>query len=146
MPPDPAIAPLINSRLLAFYITAYYVVVDYDALFASPFPSIIGAVYFQATENKAVTLVLLLLLLAPAFFSCFSYFLANIRLLYGFARSGGLPLRSWFAKVDTKRNIPINMLYVSTLINFLLGFIYLGSRAGFSIILGSSGIFYGELN
>lgn len=53
-----------------------------------------------------------------------------------------VPHRAWFAKIDTKRNIPTNMLYVSTLVNFLLGFIYLGSAAGFNIILGSSGIFY----
>ncbi|KAH6955784.1 amino acid/polyamine transporter I [Ilyonectria sp. MPI-CAGE-AT-0026] len=128
--------------LLAFYIAAYYTVVDYDALFASTFPSVVGAVYLDATRNRAVTLVLLIIVLAPAFFSCFSYFLANIRLLYGFTRDGAVPYRDWFSKVDTRRNIPINILYVSTFINFLLGFIYLGSSAGFSIILGSSGIFY----
>ncbi|KAH8892790.1 hypothetical protein GQ53DRAFT_645873 [Thozetella sp. PMI_491] len=128
--------------LLAFYIAAYYTVLDYDALFESTFPSIVGAVYLGATQNKAVTLVLLLIVLTPAFFSCFGYFLANIRLLYGFARDGALPGRSWLSKLDGHRNIPTNMLYISTLVNFVLGFIYLGSSAGFSIILGSSGIFY----
>ncbi|KAH7121897.1 amino acid/polyamine transporter I [Dactylonectria estremocensis] len=130
--------------LLGFYVAAYYTVVDYDALFQSTFPSVVGAVYLDATRNRTVSLVLLLIVLAPAFFACFSYFLANIRLLYGFARDGAVPSRAWFSKVDARRNIPINMLYVSTFINFLLGFIYLGSRAGFSIILGSSGIFYGK--
>lgn len=61
---------------------------DYEVLFESTFPSVVGAVYLEATQNKAVTLVLLLIVLAPAFFSCFSYFLANIRLMYGFARDG----------------------------------------------------------
>ena len=70
-------------------MAAYGVIVDYDALFASSYPSIVGAVYFEATRSKAVSLVLLIILLAPAFFSCFGYFLANIRLLYGFARAGG---------------------------------------------------------
>ncbi|KAH7349745.1 amino acid/polyamine transporter I [Plectosphaerella cucumerina] len=128
--------------LLAFYIAAYYTVVDYNALFESSFPSVVGAVYLQATQNKAVTLVLMIIVLAPAFFACFSYFLANIRLLYGFARDGAMPYRDWLSKVDVRRNIPINMLYASSFVNFLLGFVYLASRAGFSIILGSSGIFY----
>jgi choline transport protein len=75
-------------RLLSFYIAAYYTVVDYNALFESTFPSVVGAVYLDATHNKAVTLVLLITVLAPAFFACFSYFLANIRLLFGFARDG----------------------------------------------------------
>ncbi|KFA50990.1 hypothetical protein S40293_07279 [Stachybotrys chartarum IBT 40293] len=128
--------------LLAFYIAAYYTVLDYNVLFESTFPSIVGAVYLEATQNRAVTMVLLVIVLAPAFFACFSYFLANVRLLYGFARDGSLPKRDWFSKVDTNKNIPINILYISTFINFLLGFVYLASRAGFSIILGSSGIFY----
>jgi choline transport protein len=55
-----------------------------------------------------------------------------------------VPYQAWFSKVDERRNIPTNMLYISTFINFLLGFLYLGSRAGFNIILGSSGIFYSK--
>jgi hypothetical protein len=55
-----------------------------------------------------------------------------------------VPYRDWLSKVDVRRNIPINMLYTSSFVNFLLGFVYLASRAGFSIILGSSGIFYGK--
>lgn len=62
--------------------------VDYDVLLESSFPSVVGAVYLEATHNKAVTLILLIIVLAPAFFACFSYFLANIRLLYGFTRAG----------------------------------------------------------
>jgi hypothetical protein len=77
-----------RDRLLSFYIAAYYTIVDFNALFASPFPSIVGAVYLTATENKVVTMVLMIIVLAPAFFACFSYFLANIRLLYGFTREG----------------------------------------------------------
>lgn len=78
----------LHSRLLVFYIAAYFTVVDYKALLESSFPSIVGAVYLEATHNKAVTLVLLIIVLAPAFFACFCYFLANIRLLYGFTRAG----------------------------------------------------------
>lgn len=45
-------------------------------------------------------------------------------------------------KVDTKNNIPVNTLYVSIAVNFLMSFVYLGSDVGFNIVIDSANFFY----
>jgi hypothetical protein len=44
--------------------------------------------------------------------------------------------------VDHKHNIPINALYASIFVNFLMSFIYLGSETGFNIIIDCANFFY----
>lgn len=129
-------------RVFAFYIAVYYCINDYTGLLDTDFPSIIGELYLQGTGSRAAAFVLLLFVFFASLFGNFSYISANIRLLYGFFRGGSVPFQKWFGKVDQKYNLPVNVLYTSAFVNFLMSFIYLGSSTGFTIIIDSANFFY----
>lgn len=132
------------TRLFAFYVAIFYSIADLESVLASQFPSIVGAVYKQATQNSGVTLLLLILLFFIQFIGSFGYISASIRLLYGFGRNGSFSHGKWWSKIDTKHNLPTNVLYIVTFANFVLGFVYLASELGFQILLGSANGLYCE--
>lgn len=126
------------------YIAIFYSVSDYDAILATAFPSPVEAVYQQATGRSGVALVLLLFLLSSQLLCLFTYISASIRLLYGFSRDGSFTHGKWWCKIDAKHNIPINVLYIITVVNFVLGFVYWASELGFQILLRSANCLYSE--
>ena len=130
--------------MFAFYIAGYYSVTDFTALFESTFESVVGALYLQGVRSQGIALFLILLLGVPGLVGTMTYTAATIRLVYGFARDGPFPLKNWFSKVDRVHNNPTNVLHFVIAINFLLGFVYLGSDVGFHIIIGSANAYYGK--
>ncbi|KAF7557733.1 hypothetical protein G7Z17_g479 [Cylindrodendrum hubeiense] len=134
-----------TTTLFVFYVILYYSVSDFDAILATSYPSPVAAVYQQATLRNGATLALLILLLVTQVVSLVGYISAAIRLLYGFGRNGSLTNPKWWSKIDTKHNIPINVLYVITAANVILGFIYLASDVGFQILLGSANCLFGKI-
>lgn len=100
--------------------------------------------YQQVTNNAGLTLFLLIVLVILSVIALIGYISASIRLLYGFARNGAFTNAEWWGKVDTKHNIPINVLYVSTAATLVLGFVYLASPVGFQILLGSAQALFGK--
>ncbi|OQU94953.1 hypothetical protein CLAIMM_01230 [Cladophialophora immunda] len=128
--------------LFAFYVATYYCINDYDSLLDTTFPSLVGQLYLQGTKSSVATLFLLLFVIAPSLFGTYGYISANIRLLWGFASKGSLPFQKFWTKIDNEHNIPINNLYFSIVVNFLMSFIYLGSDVGFNIIIDSANFFY----
>lgn len=91
-----------------------------------------------------LTLFLLILLVILSVIALVGYISASIRLLYGFARGGAFTHANWWGKIDTKHNIPINVLYFSICANLVLGFLYLASPVGFQILLGSAQALFGK--
>ncbi|KAI1625938.1 amino acid permease-domain-containing protein [Exophiala viscosa] len=135
------------TTLFAFYVAVYYCIDDYNSLLDTTFPSLVGQLYLQGTKSPIAALFLLLLVIAPSLFGTYGTFVfqlisANIRLLWGYSRSGSLPYQRFWMKVDIKHNIPVNVLYVSIAVNFLMSFVYLGSEVGFNIIIDSANFFY----
>lgn len=106
------------------------------------FPSLVGELYLQGTKSRVASLFLVLFVIIPSLFGTYGYISANIRLLWGFTRNGSLPFQNFWTKIDTKHNLPVNNLYVSIGVNFLMSFIYLGSEVGFNIIIDSANFFY----
>lgn len=53
-----------------------------------------------------------------------------------------VPHWDWFVRRHPRTNDPVNILYVLAGINCALGFVYLGSDVGFSILLSSPGALY----
>jgi choline transport protein len=129
-------------RLFVFYIALFYTITDFTALYETTFPSVVGAIYLQATNNHTVSMVLLLIVFIPSLIGCITYMAASLRLIHGFTRGGAVPNTPWWAKVEGANAVPINVLYVSILVNFLMSFVYLASSSGFNIMIGSIAIFY----
>ncbi|KAJ6178566.1 hypothetical protein N7519_009027 [Penicillium mononematosum] len=70
-----------------------------------------------------------------------------IRMVYAFARDGGLPASPFFSRVHPTLNVPLNSLYLNLALVTIFGCIFLGSSSAFSAIVSASvvllGISYG---
>ncbi|KAJ5047864.1 hypothetical protein NUH16_006361 [Penicillium rubens] len=69
------------------------------------------------------------------------------RMVYAFARDGGLPASPFFSRVHPTLNVPLNSLYLNLALVTIFGCIFLGSSSAFSAIVSASvvllGISYG---
>ncbi|KAJ3326132.1 hypothetical protein HDV06_000008 [Boothiomyces sp. JEL0866] len=63
---------------------------------------------------------------------------ANSRMLYAFARDGGLPFSQYLVKLDTNTGMPLRLVWVSTVFSFLLSTPALFSSVVLSAIGGVS--------
>ncbi|MCJ1452316.1 hypothetical protein MMC28_002658 [Mycoblastus sanguinarius] len=57
------------------------------------------------------------------------------RMLWAFAREGGLPFSSYIARVDQHTYLPLYAIGVTTIINLLLALINIGSSVGFDAFI-----------
>lgn len=57
---------------------------------------------------------------------------SNSRMMYAFARDGGIPGHKFFHKVDVKRKSPIRTVWLACTLSFILGLPSLGSSVAFS--------------
>jgi choline transport protein len=53
-------------------------------------------------------------------------------------RDGGLPFSKFFAKVHPKLGLPLNALYLTTILVIIFGCIFLGSSSAFNAIISAS--------
>ncbi|THC98479.1 hypothetical protein EYZ11_002064 [Aspergillus tanneri] len=60
------------------------------------------------------------------------------RMIYAFARDGGLPASPFFSKVHPTLKVPLNALYVTSVLVIIFGCIFLGSSSAFNAIVSSS--------
>lgn len=61
---------------------------------------------------------------------------ATSRCVWAFARDGAIPGAKWWAKVNTKLDVPLNAMMLSMVIEIILGVIYFGSSAAFNAFSG----------
>ncbi len=57
------------------------------------------------------------------------------RSLFAFARDNGLPFSSLFAKVDSKRQVPVYAILVACAVQLALNSIYFGTLTGFNTVI-----------
>jgi choline transport protein len=84
--------------LFAFVLVVLYCIGDLATVSAAPLPLI--EVYFQATQSKAGTVILVLMPLLVVFVALFNAFASVSRLIWAFARDNGLPFSKTFAYVS----------------------------------------------
>ena len=79
--------------------------------------------------------------------SCSSYLIVNlihgniehiVKLIYNFHRDGGLPFSRFFARVSSRFMMPLNSLYLTTILVVIFGCIFLGSSSAFNAIISAS--------
>jgi amino acid transporter len=70
-------------------------------------------------------------------FCAISISCAASRATWAFARDKAIPFHHWFSKISPHlQDVPVNALLLSTVIQVLLGLIYLGSSAAFNAFVG----------
>ncbi|CAI7664985.1 unnamed protein product [Penicillium pancosmium] len=60
------------------------------------------------------------------------------RMIYAFARDGGLPASFFFSQIHPKLQIPLNALYLNLVLVIIFGIILLGSTSAFNAIISAS--------
>ncbi|KAH7184985.1 amino acid/polyamine transporter I [Fusarium flagelliforme] len=120
-----------------FLVCLLFVIKDVDAVVASPSGPLV-AIYLQATNSKAGTVCLLLFPMVCLVFGTLGIMATSNRIVYAFARDGGLPFSRVFAKVDQRWGIPVNALLLTNAIVIIFGLIYLGSTSALNAILSAA--------
>ncbi|PLN75542.1 amino acid permease [Aspergillus taichungensis] len=95
-------------------------------------------ILLHATKNTAGGICLLMLPLVCLAFATLSVMTTSSRMIFAFARDGGLPASRFFAHVHPKLELPLNALGLSSVIVVIFGLIYLGSTSAFNAIISSS--------
>ena len=96
----------------------------------------IGLVFKMATGSAGGGFGLLFLILGIMMFAGIGALTAASRCTYAFARDGAIPGFHIWQKVDSRLDVPVYAILLSTVIDCLLGLIYFGSEAAFNSFTG----------
>ncbi|CAF1661341.1 unnamed protein product [Rotaria magnacalcarata] len=121
---------------IVYLIPILFVLPDVDTLLAIPTGQPIGYIFMTATGSAGGGFALLCLIVGIQFFAGVGSLTATSRCLYAFSRDGAVPGSRIWAKINKRYDVPLNALLFSTLIQGLLGIIYLGSSAAFNAFTG----------
>lgn len=92
-------------------------------------------IYLNATRSHAGATILSLILILIATAATAAGITSTSRTVWAFARDGGTPFPSYFSRVSKRLEIPVRAVLVITILQMLLGFIYLGNTTAFNAIL-----------
>ncbi|TVY83619.1 putative amino-acid permease [Lachnellula suecica] len=117
---------------LAMLITILFCIGDLDAASNTGAPYLI---LFQNTGSNAVALVLLVILLILLFAGNITALATTSREVWAFSRDKGFPYSSWISKMNHKRQVPDNSVYLTSVIAGLLCLINFASSFAFEVIV-----------
>ena len=92
----------------------------------------------QATNNKVGAVCLLMFPVMCMVFTSTALMTTSSRMSYAFARDGGLPFSTFFAKVHPTLQVPLNALIWTSSWIIIFGLIFLGSSSAFNAIVSAS--------
>lgn len=121
---------------IVYLIPILFVMPDVNKLLDIPTGQPIGYLFMKATGSAAGGFGLLFLILGIQYFAGVGSLTATSRCLYAFSRDGAVPGSTIWANINKRYDIPLNALLFSTVIQGLLGLIYLGSSAAFNAFTG----------
>ncbi|SCV41395.1 related to HNM1-Choline permease [Fusarium fujikuroi] len=120
----------------SFAIAMCYGITDIQPLIGATMP--IYDLWRQATRSDVAATVFVVMLHIITLFAVIAVQQTASRMTWAFARDGGLPAKSWLASINVKHQVPLWSLLLNALVISVTGWIYLGSVAAFSAIIGSS--------
>ncbi|CAG8055373.1 unnamed protein product [Penicillium nalgiovense] len=95
-------------------------------------------ILIDATKSNTGAICLLMLPLVCLVFAIISVMTTSSRMIFAFARDGGLPASRFFAKVHPTLKLPLNALILSVVVVIAFGCIFLGSTSAFNAIISAS--------
>jgi len=90
----------------------------------------------NAIGSAGGTFALLIPLLVLGIFCGIGCTTAASRCTWAFARDGAIPGSKWWKVVDVKKDMPLNAMMLSMVVQIVLGLIYFGSAAAFNAFSG----------
>lgn len=127
------------SSSFVFLICLLFSISDVDAVNSSAAGALLESMY-QATNSKAGAVCLQIFPIIAMVFTAQGLMTASSRMVYAFARDGGLPFSRVFAIMNSN-GVPIPAVLFTTVLVIIFGCIYLGSSAALNAILSSSVVF-----
>jgi len=120
--------------MFAFIIVLLFCLGDVDLVTNTPTGLPIIEVLYEATGSKGATVFLVMGIYIIIAASTFNFLASVSRLVWAFAKDGGLPFSSTFAKVHPTLRIPINAVMLTSTICLLINIIPVGSTTAFYAI------------
>ncbi|KAI9374179.1 amino acid/polyamine transporter I [Aspergillus egyptiacus] len=120
-----------------FLIVLLFVAGDMDQVTTSAAGPLLQ-ILIDATKNKAGAICLLMLPLVCLVLAILSVMTTSSRLIFAFARDGGLPASRFFARVHPTLKLPLNALVLTVIVVICFGCIFLGSSSAFNAIIAAS--------
>ncbi|KAF7290835.1 Amino-acid permease BAT1 [Mycena indigotica] len=104
---------------------------DLDATLASPTGQPVTQIFLDTVgENGAIVLMVIVI---GAMFFCGTFSVtSNSRMMFAFARDGGIPGHTFFNYVNTRWKSPIRTVWLACFLSFCLGLPSLGSSVAFA--------------
>ncbi|KAF9043773.1 APC amino acid permease [Hymenopellis radicata] len=121
------------SAILGWYLLLglLFSIQDLDGTVASATGQPVAQIFLDTVgENGAI--VLMVIVIGCMFFCGTFSITSNSRMMYAFARDGGIPGSKFFAYVNTKWKSPIRTVWLACTLSFILGLPSLGSTVAFS--------------
>ncbi|OJJ99299.1 hypothetical protein ASPACDRAFT_1901933 [Aspergillus aculeatus ATCC 16872] len=120
-----------------FLIVLLFVAGDINNVISSAATPLLQ-IFYDATRSNAGSICLLIFPLVCVLFAAVTITTTSSRMVYAFARDGGLPASPFFSKVHPRLQLPLNALYLTSFFCVVFGCIFLGSSSAFNAILSSS--------
>jgi len=130
---------LVNGVLgLVYCLVLLFSLGDLTTLLATPtgFPFI--QLFYNVTQSNAGATVMSVCITLIAMAANAAGLTSTSRTFWSFARDSAIPFSTYYAHVDTKLKVPVRMIVLVSILQALLGFIYLGNTTAFNAILSMS--------
>ncbi|KDR72856.1 hypothetical protein GALMADRAFT_252160 [Galerina marginata CBS 339.88] len=121
------------SALLGWFLILglLFSIQDLDNTLASSTGQPVTQIFLDTVGEKGAIVLMVIVIGAMYFCGTFSV-TSNSRMMYAFARDGGIPGHRFFAKVDHKWKSPIRTVWLACTLSFILGLPSLGSSVAFA--------------
>lgn len=119
------------------YIAAVLAVIsDIPSAISAPEPLL--EIYYQATQNKAGSICLMMFPLLSFVLCAIDDMATSARMAYALARDGGMPFSRYFGRVSPTFGVPVLGLVWCFVWDIVLAFIFLGSTDAFNAIVSAA--------
>ncbi|TGZ76185.1 amino acid permease [Ascodesmis nigricans] len=126
---------------LLFMIPLVFVMPDIEILAALASGQPVPVIILSAVGSPGGTIALLVPLLVLGIICGTACTTAASRCTWAFARDGAIPGSQLWKRVDEKRDVPVNAMMLSMIVQIVLGVIYFGSVTAFNAFSGVGVIF-----
>lgn len=120
---------------LGYCVILLFSIGDLDQLLLSPTGFPFMQLFLNVTKSKAGASMLSLTVTFIAMAANAAGLTSTSRTAWAFARDGAIPFSGYLAHVDKRYAVPTRMIVCISVIQMLLGFLYLGSSTAFNAVL-----------
>lgn len=120
---------------LAYVIVLLFSTGPLESLLASPTGFPFMQIYLDVTKSRAGATVMSVLVILIAIAATVAGVTSTSRTLWAFARDKATPFDHYLSFVNKKHQIPVRAVVLVTILQMLLGLIYLGNTTAFNAVL-----------